>query len=46
MREKREIKHQHWQKLYVGEMLLANTSNMLGYNSCFIDLLLRFHQSE
>jgi len=35
MREKREIKHQHWQKYNEGERLLVNTSNMLGYNSCY-----------
>jgi hypothetical protein len=38
MREKREIKHQHWQIFDEREGLLVNTSNMLGYNSCFIDL--------
>lgn len=30
IREKREIKHQHWQIFNVGEILLANTSNMVG----------------
>jgi hypothetical protein len=38
MREKREIKHQHWQIFDEGEGLLVSTSNMLGNKSCFIDL--------
>ena len=46
MREKREIKHQHWQIFDEGEGLLVNTSNMLSYNSIFIDLQLSFHQYE
>ena len=39
MREKREIKHQHWQIFDEGEGLLVNTSNISNISNTPLNLL-------